>query len=258
MRESQAKLDALPDRIPRVLVFGDSMALLMGAGAGNWGVQNEAMAVSGFVAEIGCPLGRGGMIRRDGDKWEPDVDRCDWSQSWPELIDKQDPKAKVAVILTGAWDTADRKIPGDDKWRGFGDRKYDDFMRDEMSEATELLQDNGIKVVWLTSPPLDFGRGQEPRPPLDPPDIADRVIRMNEIIGEVVATHPGAALVDYGGYFANLPAGEDARLRPDGVHLEMSTADEVGQWLGPRIAEAAALPVPAPDPDAGDASVSGS
>ena len=42
--------------------------------------------------------------------------------------------------------------------------------------------------------------------------------------------------MDLGGYLAGLPAGEDERLRPDGIHFTAATAEEVASdWLAAEI-----------------------
>jgi hypothetical protein len=55
----------------------------------------------------------------------------------------------------------------------------------------------------------------------------------------VAAGRDGVAVVDLGGWFAALPPGEDARLRPDGVHVTLDTTMDVAGWLGPQILAAA-------------------
>lgn len=245
-REIVEREAAVPGAVPRALFFGDSAALMIGGGVAAWGLDSEQLVVAGSSAQLGCGIGRGGERRQYG-RSSPAADGCDWSQTWPEEIARHtDPEPRIAVVLTGVWDVVDRRVPGDDRWRGLGDPVYDQFLRDEMAAATELLQSEGLVVVWLTSPPLDFGRGADPRPPRDPADTPARVARLNELIGEVAAdvsdqaTGDGdVAVVDLHGYFAALSPDEDALARPDGIHVGMGTAGPVAEWLGPRILSAA-------------------
>jgi hypothetical protein len=108
-------------------------------------------------------------------------------------------------------------------------------MRAEIAGATDALLAEGLTVVWLTTPPLDFGRAMVPRPEPDPPDARERIDRLNELIGEVVADRPGAAVVDFGGRFAAMSQAENDRLRPDGVHVDFAVSLEVAGWLAPEI-----------------------
>jgi len=196
--------------------------------------------VPGEVTELGCSVGRDGLRRQHGVVSEVPAEQCNWEETWAAEA-RAHPEAQVAVILTGAWDIVDRQLPGDDVWRRPGDPVYDAYLRDELAAATDMLTDAGLTVVWLTTPDLDFGRdGQVPS---DPRDHAARVERLNELIVDVAAERAagGVAVVDYHGWFADLPPGEDERLRPDGVHTTLQTNVDVAHWLGPQILQAAGL-----------------
>ena len=147
----------------------------------------------------------------------------------------------LAVIQIGPWEVAERKLPGDDTWRTIGDPVYDDFLRNEMLEAIDVLSAHGATVVWLTAPLINPGvdgdaislRG----------DAADpsRMIRLNELITEAgAAERPDQAVViDLAAHVYDLgEEEEDIRLRPDGVHFSIEAAAEVTyDWLGPALLE---------------------
>jgi peptidoglycan/LPS O-acetylase OafA/YrhL len=234
------RIAATPPSVPRGLFFGDSFALTTSAGVGGWGLDNQRLVLPGGRTEMGCGIGRGGLRRQHDVVGEVPVDQCDWEVHWAEEVAAH-PEARVAVILTGTWDVIDRQIPGDGTWRHPGDPVYDAYLRGELAAATDLLRDAGLRVVWLTTPDLDFGR--DGATPTDPSDHAVRVARLNELIGEVVAERQGTgvSLVDFAGWVAALPSGEDERLRPDGVHTTLGTAYEVGAWLGPEILRSSGL-----------------
>jgi peptidoglycan/LPS O-acetylase OafA/YrhL len=235
-----ARIAALPASVPRVMFFGDSSALMVGAGVGRWGLDTERLGLLAGVTVLGCGIARDGEVRRSGTVEQLPVEQCDWSQTWPDEIARQhEADPRIAVVLTGTWDVLDHRLPGDDQWRGPGDPTFDRYLRDEVTGATELLRSQGLTVVWLTTPPLDFDRNTDPRPPPDPPDALARVTRLNELVREVAAGRDGVAVVDLHAYFAGLSADEDVRLRPDGVHVEMTTARDVAEWLGPEIIQAA-------------------
>ena len=230
----QAEIDAVPASVPRVMFFGDSTAMMASAGVGAWGLDSGDLVVPDHATELGCSIGRGGERRQYGQASMIPPD-CDWSVSWAAALDRH-PETKVAVVMTGTWDVIDRKIPGDALWRGPGDAVYDQFLSGEIGAAMDLLRSRDVTVVWLTTPPLDFGRDTVPRPAPDPADAAARVDRLNELIRDQAAAHTGVGVVEFGDYIAGLPPEEDARLRRDGVHLNLEDSAEVAtDYLGPEI-----------------------
>jgi hypothetical protein len=234
----EAQIEAVPAAVPRVVFFGDSTAMMASAGVGAWGLDSGDLVVPDHATELGCSIARGGERRQYG-QVSPIPAGCDWAVTWAAALDRS-PEAKVAVAMTGTWDVIDRKIPGDDAWRAPGDPTYDRFLAGEIGAATDLLRSRGVTVVWLTTPPLDFGRGQVPRPEPDPVDAGARVDRLNELVREQAAARDGVAVVEFGDYIAGLPPDEDARIRSDGVHLDMAEAFGVAEdWLGPEILRAA-------------------
>jgi hypothetical protein len=234
----QARIDAVPASVPRVMFFGDSTAMMASAGVGAWGLDSGQLVVPDHATQLGCSIGRGGERRQYGDVSGIPAG-CDWAVTWPAALDRH-PETKVAVVMTGTWDVIDRKIPGDDRWRGPGDPVYDAFISREIGAAMDLLRARGVTVVWLTTPPLDFGRDIVPRPEPDPADAAARVDRLDQLIREQAAARDGVAVVEFGDYIAGLPPDEDAELRSDGVHLDMEDAETVAaDWLGAQILEAA-------------------
>ena len=251
-RQIDERREAMPDSAVDVMFFGDSAALTVAAGVGEWGLRNEQLLLvgDGATTQVGCGIGRGGERRQFGAVSAVPETCPSWDADWAPEIESRD-GVQVAVLLTGSWDVMDRKLPGDDRWRGLGDPVYDAYMRAEIVGATEVLLAEGLNVVWLTTPPLEFGRAQVPRPPPDPPDALERIARLNQLIGEVVDTHQGAAVVDFGGHFAALSQAENDRLRPDGVHVDLANSLEVAQWLAPEIL-AAVDRAGAPEPVSGN------
>jgi peptidoglycan/LPS O-acetylase OafA/YrhL len=219
---------------PRIAVFGDSTALMTGLGIMTWVRQQNLAVPAGGKSNLGCGIGRGGQRRTtpfDAHRTDPECDR--WTITWTEALDNGQPD--LAVIQIGPWEVAERKLPGDDTWRTIGDPVYDDFLRNEMLDAIDVLSADGATVVWLTAPLFNPGvdgdaislRG----------DAADpsRMIRLNELITEAVAQRPDeAVVVDRAAHVYDLGEEEDIRLRPDGVHFSIEAAAEVTyDWLGP-------------------------
>jgi hypothetical protein len=226
----------MPEEAVDVMFFGDSAALTVAAGVGEWGLQSKELLLvgDGTTTQVGCGIGRDGERRQFGSSSTVPPTCPRWDRDWGREVDER-PDTQVGVVLTGSWDVMDRRLPGDDAWRGLGDPVFDDYMRAEIRGATEALRAKGLTVVWLTTPPLDFGRAIVPRPEPDPPDALARIDRLNELIREVVADVPGAAVVDFGGRFADMSQDENDRLRPDGVHVDLAVSLEVAGWLAPEI-----------------------
>jgi peptidoglycan/LPS O-acetylase OafA/YrhL len=230
--------DAIDLPPPRIAVFGDSTALMTGLGIMTWVRQQNLAVPAGGKSDLGCGIGRGGQRRTtpfDAHRTDPECDQ--WTTTWAKAIDNGQPD--LAVIQIGPWEVAERKLPDDDTWRTIGDPVYDDFLRNEMIEAIDVLSADGATVVWLTAPLINPGvdgdaislRG----------DAADpsRMIRLNELIAEAVAQRPDqAVVVDLAAHVYDLGEDEDIRLRPDGVHFSIEAAAEVTyDWLGPTLLE---------------------
>ena len=70
------------------------------------------------------------------------------------------------LVLYGPWDVLDRKLPGDDRWRSFGDPVYDAFMRHEMLALVDVLLEPGRAGRVADLPPVrslpDARRPNEP------------------------------------------------------------------------------------------------
>ncbi len=238
------------------ITFGDSTMLETGLGISQWGIETDRIVLPGRVGDLlGCGVSRGGERLERGETTVA-PEGCD---SWPEIIPAEVARVRekygrleFAVVQTGPWDVADRRLEGDDTWRSPGDPIYDEFLESELTTATGMFLEQGLVVVWLLAPRIDVGRNEEP-----PPDTPyaesepERMDRLNEIIEQIAADRQGVVAVDLAGYLRDQPGGEmDSDLRPDGVHFTGETATEVAQWLGPAVLDAvAAEPNPlAPPP----------
>lgn len=221
----------------RVLVVGDSTAMMVGFGLNEWALAT-GQAQLASLAEIGCGIGRGGERDYQGTVTEvPDSCETLWND-WRTALDTFDPH--VVVALTGPFDVADRRLEqGPEGWWAPGDQVYDDYLRRELAQATALLSSSGALVVWLTSPRIDVGRADltTPETPYPASDPA-RMARLNELVAAVVERAPRAEIADYAGHLRTYPGGElDETLRPDGVHLANAQTRQVGDWLGPELLE---------------------
>ncbi|HET9611266.1 MAG TPA: acyltransferase [Acidimicrobiales bacterium] len=236
----------IPARTRLGVAFGDSTMLRTGLGLSEWGRSTEDLWLAGRIGDmLGCGIGRGGERRARG-RVEEAPPGCD---DWPEIIAGEVPalrerygRLEFAVVQTGAWDVADRRLDGDDTWRAPGDPVLDEYLYGEISTATDLLLEQDLVVVWVLAPHIEVGRNEEPPPdPPYPESDPARMDRLNEIIVQVASEREGVAIVDLAGYLQRLPGGEmDPALRPDGVHFSPESAVDVAAWLGPELVAAVA------------------
>ena len=241
------------------VTLGDSTMLRTAWGLSAWGQENgNRLVLTGGSADLGCGIGRGGEVRYLGDAGELKEQCQRWATTLPEVIAKSRERydrVDFAVVQTGPWDVADRKLEGEDEWRHIGDPVYDDYLRGELEAANQVLLDEGVTVVWLTAPYIEAGKNQEP-PPSEPYAESDpaRMDRLNAMIRELADAREGVVVVDLAAWVAGLPPGEDERLRPDGVHFDLDRSVEVAEWLAPELMAASLSEDP---PGGGDPSPAG-
>jgi peptidoglycan/LPS O-acetylase OafA/YrhL len=224
----------VPNRPLRLLVLGDSSAVMLLSGLNAWGGSTHVWEVSNY-ARIGCGIGRGGS-RMVGDKPEAIPADCDdFAAAWPPILARTQPD--LVMIADAFWDSTDRRLAPGEPWRGPGDPAYDEYLQGELSAATDVAGSSGAAVVWLDNAPLEFGRDLiPPRTDLAVNDPA-RQERFNALLDRVAATRPFVRVLPYARFMATWPDGPFA-LRVDGLHVDDTTAPAVLAWLGPEMVDA--------------------
>jgi len=147
---------------PRLAVFGDSTALQLDRGLRRWGSESEEAEVLAGWTGLGCGVARAGRYRyRMRERSAPAACR-DRDRNWEDRLDAVRPD--IAVVLVGPWEVSDRKLPGDDAWRKPGDPIFDDYLRNEMLAAVDVLASGG-GPGRLADPSFDRDSrcGQAPR-----------------------------------------------------------------------------------------------
>ena len=226
------------------VTLGDSTGLMTFLGLSTWGRDNHRLVLVGGGGGIGCGIGHGGEVRYAGAD-PTDVDADTWCRNWETDLQTAIDRAvdrygrlDVAVVQSGPWDVADRRLDGDSQWRHIGDPVYDRYLRGQLEDAADLLLSQGATVVWLTAP---YTHTEEPES--DPA----RMDAFNAMVRDIADEREGMVVVDLAGWLEDLPEGEDTRLRPDGVHFgsDPPTNLEVAQrWLGEQIMTASTLERP--------------
>ncbi len=222
---------------PRMAIFGDSTAVTLGLGLGDWLENTADVRVRLGVAELGCGVARHGqyrVMRRVVARPRHCKDR---ETAWPEAL--RSAKPDVVIFTAAPWDVSDRKLPGDAQFRAPGDPVLDAYLRKELLAATDILLKQTPLVIWLTHPAVDVRdrSGVTPDPPFPEAD-PERMRHYNEFIFELESLRPGRIrVVDLARYMRTLPGGElDPRYRPDGTHLSLEGSVLVARdWLGEEI-----------------------
>ncbi|UDY36461.1 acyltransferase family protein [Dermatobacter hominis] len=234
---------AAPGRRATVMVAGDSVAYNYSTALAGW-AQGRSDVRTSNVAQLGCPIARGGDFRflRNFNEFPG---RCDWSATFPGWLAERDPN--VVVLTSGIWEVVDRKLPGDSRWRHIGQPEIDDYLLRELLSAIDVLGSKGATVALVTYPHFDAGQDQgfTGLPESEPA----RVDRLNEIIRHAASLRPGVtAVIDLQTWLASQPGGEvDPAKRQDGLHFLDSYLPTIGEWMGPQVLELARNgPPPAP------------
>ncbi len=219
----------------RVMVVGDSVAHVIGAGLDRWGTET-GRAVVWNVAIAGCGLARGGTVIGHRGETRPSTPGCDaWADRWRQQIAQFHPD--VVVVHSASWDMIPRRLSG---WPGFetiGNPQYDAYLISEYEAVVDELSSRAGRVVWLTSPCAHSDAA-------DAGGIFDirNVAHLDQdILPAVRAARPRAVeLVDLfgpvcpSGRFSDAVGGV-ADARPDGVHFTDPAADWLASWIGPRL-----------------------
>lgn len=220
---------------PRIGVFGDSTALMTGAGLS----EHSRLHPERFVGTpghptLGCGLLTAGARIVRGEEKPPDAECVGWEQRWAESSAAT--PSDLAVVQLGPWEVVDQQLAPGGRFLTIGeDQELDDAIRAQLRRAAEiLLVDNG-RVVFLSPPDIDVGRvdGRSPSTSFDESDPA-RMRHFRALIDEVAADDPRIDVVRLDDWLAAQP--DERRLRPDGVHFTDHTTLEVADWLGPELA----------------------
>jgi peptidoglycan/LPS O-acetylase OafA/YrhL len=225
------------DRLPRILVVGDSQARSLGFGLERWTAANDR-AVVWNVATEGCGLLLDGTVDGFGGSGPID-DQCRESRaSWKSRVEAFDPD--VTIVLTSVWDLGERTLAGWDEPATIGDPRFDAYAGGEFDQIVDELTQGGGTVIWLTAPCLSFEFGSTDEVPAE--FGPERLEPFNErLVLPLEARHPDKvrvfdldeALCPDGRYVDEVPGVDD--LRVDGIHFSVEGAAWFAETYGDRL-----------------------
>jgi hypothetical protein len=226
--------EATPEPL-RVYVVGDSIGTYFATGLYDWGQQHPGSVVVYANAHSSCPVTRGGSTRFRAEDGPSDLTECDAAiAEWPADLQRFAPD--VVIVATGPTNTVDRRMPGDDEWRGLGDPALDEFQLAQMQQDVDELSQTGARVLWFDLPYEQRDQGGGNGAPLLSSSDPARIDRYNQLLTDLEATRP-VSILRWSTYFDTLSVEEDLALREsDGIHLtNENTQRLLDQWLWAEI-----------------------
>lgn len=202
--------------LPRVALFGDSVAFSILLGLGDSAVEPDFVRSPSDV-RIGCGIALSPFPPTD----QPGS--CDDPPGrFAEKAASGD--VDVALMISCQWELVDQRLsPGGASTR-IGEPVFDTTVRARYLQAAAALSDAGVeRILWMTCPHLSEHVGVDGLSPLlrdsrDP----QRVDRLNEIIADVAATRDDVEVFPFSDWVDERV--NDTDLRPDGSHYEYRTS----------------------------------
>ena len=185
----------------------------------------------------GCALGRGGY-RWGGAQYPPE---CSWWASAQARREIDQFKPTVVLVVAGLNDIVDRRR---DEWGSSylspGDPRFDSWLLSEYQAVADAMGRNGVPVVWIPPPCLDWDAGWGQMVGADHNGERRRSHHNGTTIPALRTTRPvhvgdvESQLCPGGRFDPNAMGMQDSR--PDGLHLtnEASTA-LAERWLAPLL-----------------------
>lgn len=239
VRPALVDVESAATDVPRILIIGDSAASTFGPGVQSWSSYLGLAEVYSY-GWLACPITIGGEIRWNDGIVAPIPERCDDLDARRRDLAEVDPD--LVVIYSGLWEIVDRRLPGSDDWVHVGQPVMDAEIERQLGELTDLILDDGRRVLWMLQPPVRNSIYAQLPGPLPEEDPA-RMARLNEIISSIAAARDDVWTLDVPAVFTDL-YGDPLALdnRTDGFHWSQAGAERDGSWMAPLFAEVAVQP----------------
>lgn len=234
--DAPTRATADPDLPARILFVGDSQSWVLASGLDDWEASNGVFLVPS--PGVGCGIGRNTPIEYLGVEQDARPGCAEWRDALPSIVAKLRPN--LVVIVGGTADLSNRRLPGSDVWSHVGQPAYDEWLRDEMRTFVDVVAAEGSRILWFTSPDVDppYIVGETGEPPFDEADPR-RTERYNELISEVAADDERIVVADLASAVRAHPGGQfEAKMRPDGAHIDLKYAPELVEWIDRSIKDA--------------------
>ncbi len=205
--------------VATVATFGDSVALLVALGLGGYMLDEPEPRLLdiGGNAALGCGVSRFEQIRVDS-AGSPTAECLAWPGRWRERVDELQPD--IALVVTGAWEVADVRLPGSAEWSSIGDPAVDDFIRSELTLAVDSLTTETTMVMFVLWPPYAEWAPRGRSPGFERQAEPARMLRLHELMRDVAESRPDRVrLLDMGEWLGPERLA-DQSLRSDGLHIE--------------------------------------
>ncbi len=213
--------------IPRIVVFGDSVALTVAAGFDQ--VKSEFTFDFLNRGFLGCGVARGsGKTRLAADKIVAEHPDChSWDTRWPRDISVYQPTA--VLLVEGAWDVNDRQIDSNEFFHPC-QVKFDQWFGNELQAAFHALSQDPAAKVFVASIPY---MRQKDVPGADERD--KRIDCLNAVYRSELAKTK-ITTIDLASWVCPTKQScvekvDGTVLRPDGVHYDGPGGAIVARWL---------------------------
>lgn len=213
----------------RVLMVGDSQSWVLASGLDEWKAAHQVQIVPS--PGVGCGIGENTPIDYLGVVQQARPGCTQWREALPKIAAKFRPN--VIIIVGGAADLSNRRLPGSGQWSHVGEAGYDRWLLDQFSHFVDSIAVPGTRILWFSSPDIDprYVAGETGTPPFDEADPR-RTSRYNELIRQFAARDERVEFVDFASAVQSHPGGQfESKMRPDGAHIDLTQAPELIAWI---------------------------
>ncbi|WP_158607725.1 acyltransferase family protein [Flexivirga caeni] len=229
----------------RVDVFGDSVAFTLWK---YFPAQDLPSISVGSSTQLGCGLALPQELQV-GNQHTPAQTQCDdWQRRWSALVAETRPR--LSIIVSGSAELFDRWVGG--KLLKAGTPQWRSYLAAAYGRAVDVAGDHGRYPVTVANIPCYHREGSIGGGALAPEALVDedsmasvvqndpaRQADLNDVLAEVVRTHPRTSLLDMRSYLC--PAGtyqaqlDGVTMRPDGVHFAKAGAAAWWEHFAPEL-----------------------